>query len=160
VLALYDKNGSNANTLLHKRFKPIFRRFISPQTSCYGAMTAIGSSSIALYSFDTGAASTLVQRHGITDNGRSFRVAFLWRAVESTTKATVMTVVLRVEVLAREVARRGWNFADLAQAAGISSATVTAARAGRPVSPKTLRSIATALASAPSLDGVDELLLG
>lgn len=118
------------------------------------------SSSIALYSFDTGAASTLVQRHGITDNGRSFRIAFLCGAVGSTTKATVVTVVLRVEVLAREVARRGWNFADLAHAAGISSATVTAARAGRPVSPKTLRSIATALASAPSLDGVDELLLG
>lgn len=71
-----------------------------------------------------------------------------------------MSVILRVEILAREVARRGWNFTDLANAAGISSATVTAARAGRPVSPKSLRSIAAALASAPPLDGVDELLLG
>ncbi len=71
-----------------------------------------------------------------------------------------MSVILRVEILAREVARRGWSLTDLAHAAGVSSATVTAARAGRPVSPKSLRSIAAALASAPPLDGVDELLLG
>jgi lambda repressor-like predicted transcriptional regulator len=76
------------------------------------------------------------------------------------TEARVMSVILRAEILAREVARRGWNLADLARAAGVSSATVTAARAGRPVSPKSLRSIAAALASAPPLDGVDELLLG
>jgi DNA-binding Xre family transcriptional regulator len=71
-----------------------------------------------------------------------------------------MSVILRVEILAREVARRGWNLTDLANAAGISEATVRAARAGRPVSPKSLRSIAAALVSAPPLDGVDELLLG
>lgn len=70
-----------------------------------------------------------------------------------------MSVVLRSEVLTREVARRGWNLADLAKAAGVSGATVTAARAGRPVSSGSLRRIAAALASASPLDGVDELLL-
>jgi hypothetical protein len=71
-----------------------------------------------------------------------------------------MRVVLRVEVLAREVARRGWDFTDLAHAAGISSATMTAACAGRPVSSKSLRRIAAAFKSEPPLDGIDELLLG
>jgi DNA-binding Xre family transcriptional regulator len=71
-----------------------------------------------------------------------------------------MGVTLRVDILAREVARRGWNLVDLAHTAGISSATMTAVRAGRPVSPKTLRRIAAALASTPPLDGVDGLLLG
>ncbi len=71
-----------------------------------------------------------------------------------------MGIVLSVDVLAREIARRGWNHTDLARTAGISNATVTAARAGRPVSPGTLRRIAAALASVPPLDGVDELLLG
>jgi lambda repressor-like predicted transcriptional regulator len=70
-----------------------------------------------------------------------------------------MSVILRAEILALEVARRGWNLADLAHAAGVSSATVTAARAGRPVSSKSLRSIAAALAAAQPIDGVDELLL-
>jgi transcriptional regulator with XRE-family HTH domain len=69
-------------------------------------------------------------------------------------------VVIRREVLGREVARRGWTLADLAKAAGLSGATVTAASAGRPVSPGSLRRIAGALASVPPLDGVDELLLG
>jgi len=37
---------------------------------------------------------------------------------------------------------------------------MTAARAGRPISPRSLRRIAAALASAPPLEGVDDLLLG
>ncbi len=71
-----------------------------------------------------------------------------------------MSVILRTDVLAREVARRGWSLADLAKEAGVSSATVTAAKAGRPVSPRSLQRIAVALASAPPLANVDELLLG
>jgi lambda repressor-like predicted transcriptional regulator len=67
-------------------------------------------------------------------------------------------IVIRPEILIRELARRGWNFADLAKSAGLSGATVTAAKAGRPVSPRTVRLIAQALAAAPPLDGVDELL--
>jgi lambda repressor-like predicted transcriptional regulator len=71
-----------------------------------------------------------------------------------------MSVILRTDALTREVARRGWNLADLAREAGVSSATVTAAIAGRPVSPRSLQRIAVALASAPPLANVDELLLG
>jgi DNA-binding Xre family transcriptional regulator len=69
-----------------------------------------------------------------------------------------MGVILRVDVLAREVARRGWNHADLARAAGISNATVTAAHAGRPVSATSISRIAAALNSTPPLPGVDSLL--
>jgi lambda repressor-like predicted transcriptional regulator len=71
----------------------------------------------------------------------------------------VMGIVLRTDALIREVARRGWNLADLARAAGISGATMTAARSGRPVSPASVRRIAAALTSAPPIDGVDDLLL-
>lgn len=71
-----------------------------------------------------------------------------------------MGLAVRADVLAREVARRGWTLADLAKAAGLSGATMTAARAGRPISPRSLRRIAAALASAPPLEGVDDLLLG
>lgn len=70
-----------------------------------------------------------------------------------------MSVVIRPGVLVRELARRGWNLTDLATASGVSTATITAARAGRPVSPGSLRRIAQALAAAPPIDGVDELLL-
>jgi len=69
-----------------------------------------------------------------------------------------MGVAVRRGVLARELARRGWTLADLAKAAGLSGATVSSARAGRRVSPHTLRLIAQALTTAPILDGVDDLL--
>lgn len=69
-----------------------------------------------------------------------------------------MGVALRPEVLAREVARRGWCLADLAKATGLSGPTITAARAGRPISPVSLRLIVRALLAAPVLAGVDELL--
>lgn len=70
-----------------------------------------------------------------------------------------MGVALNYHELRRELARRGWRSADLAQAAGLSHATVSAACAGRPVSPTTLRLIVIALAKAPVLAGVDTLLL-
>ena len=71
-----------------------------------------------------------------------------------------MGVILRVDVLAHELARRGWNHVDLARAAGISSATVTAAHAGRAVSVTSVRRIAVALNSTPPIEGVDVLLGG
>jgi transcriptional regulator with XRE-family HTH domain len=60
--------------------------------------------------------------------------------------------------LDRELARRGWNATDLATAAGISVATISAARHGRPVSNSTLCKIADALRNAPVVQGVDDLL--
>jgi transcriptional regulator with XRE-family HTH domain len=60
--------------------------------------------------------------------------------------------------LDRELARRGWNATDLAKASGISIATISAARHGRPVSNSTLCKIANALRDAPVIPGVDDLL--
>lgn len=60
--------------------------------------------------------------------------------------------------LERELARRGWNATDLAKASGISVATISAARHGRPVANSTLCRIADALRQAPVIPGVDELL--
>jgi DNA-binding Xre family transcriptional regulator len=61
--------------------------------------------------------------------------------------------------LEREMARRGWNSSQLAKAAGVSPATVTAMRSGRSVSPGTVRAIALALSQVPAVDGIDGLLL-
>lgn len=69
-----------------------------------------------------------------------------------------MGVILRSDALLREVARRGWNLGDLARETGLSGATITAARAGRPISPASVRRIADALHSAPPIDGLDALL--
>ncbi len=60
--------------------------------------------------------------------------------------------------LERELARRGWNATDLAKASGISVATISAARHGRPVANSTLCRIADALRMAPVIPGVDDLL--
>ena len=60
--------------------------------------------------------------------------------------------------LDRELARRGWNATDLAKASGISVATISAARRGRPVSNASLCKIADALRNAPVIPGVDNLL--
>ena len=60
--------------------------------------------------------------------------------------------------LDRELARRGWNATNLAEASGISEATISAARRGRPVANATLRKIAVALLRAPVVPGVDDLL--
>lgn len=69
-----------------------------------------------------------------------------------------MGVAVNPENLNRELARRGWNHTDLARAARLSHATISAACAGNSVSPSTLRLIAAALANAPPLAGVDVLL--
>jgi transcriptional regulator with XRE-family HTH domain len=70
-----------------------------------------------------------------------------------------MGVAVNPDRLRLELARRGWSNTDLARAARLSHATVSAAAAGRPVSPTSLRLIAAALATAPTLAGVDALLL-
>ena len=72
--------------------------------------------------------------------------------------STEMGIVISSSRLGHELARRGWTHADLAQAAGVSSPTVTSALAGRPLSPRTLKRIVQALSTTPPLDGVDRLL--
>jgi transcriptional regulator with XRE-family HTH domain len=60
--------------------------------------------------------------------------------------------------LRREMASRGWNACDLAELAGVSAATLTAALQGRPVSLRTLQKIAMAIARTPAIPEAVELL--
>ena len=60
--------------------------------------------------------------------------------------------------LDQELVRRGWTANDLALAAGVSAGTLSGARHGRPVAPRTLRKIALALSKAPVVAGIEELL--
>jgi transcriptional regulator with XRE-family HTH domain len=68
-------------------------------------------------------------------------------------------IALNADRLRLELARRGWSHSDLARAAHVSPATVSAAAAGRRLSPATLRCIVTALSAAPPLAEIDNLLL-
>ena len=70
-----------------------------------------------------------------------------------------MGVLVSREQLEREMVLRGWTSADLARAAKISPATITAMRSGKRVSPHTLHAVARALAAADPLDQIDGLLL-
>jgi transcriptional regulator with XRE-family HTH domain len=69
-----------------------------------------------------------------------------------------MSVRINPARLDRELARRGWNATDLAQASGCSPSTISGARRGRRVTNETLRKIADALLNAPIVPGVDSLL--
>jgi transcriptional regulator with XRE-family HTH domain len=69
-----------------------------------------------------------------------------------------VSVRLNAGRLRYELDRRAWTNAELATAAGVSNPTVTAALAGKAVSPRTLRLIARALAAAPALENVEVLL--
>lgn len=69
-----------------------------------------------------------------------------------------MGVVIQVDQLRRELARRGWSYRDLALASRLSAPTITAAMSGRPIAPRTVRLIAAALVKAPPVEGVDILL--
>jgi transcriptional regulator with XRE-family HTH domain len=62
------------------------------------------------------------------------------------------------ERLRFELARRGWDGCDLAIAAGLSAATVSAAIQGRRVSIATVRKMVLALSRAPVLPGIDDLV--
>ena len=57
-----------------------------------------------------------------------------------------------------ECSRPGWSANWPGEASGISVATISAARHGRPVANSTLCRIADALRLAPVIQGVDELL--
>jgi len=67
-------------------------------------------------------------------------------------------VRLNVSRLRHEMACRGLTGSELAAAAGISTATMSAAMQGRSVSPRTLRKIALALSRTPCVPGGAELL--
>lgn len=68
-----------------------------------------------------------------------------------------MSVRLDASRLRHERDRRAWTNSELAAAAGVSNPTVTAALAGRPVSPRTLRLLARALAACPAVEDVEAL---
>jgi hypothetical protein len=70
-----------------------------------------------------------------------------------------MGAVIATDRLRYELARWGWGNADLARAAKVSPPTVTAALAGRPVAPRTLKRIAMALSATPPLAGAEDILL-
>jgi transcriptional regulator with XRE-family HTH domain len=65
---------------------------------------------------------------------------------------------VHAERLRFELARRGWDGCDLATAAGLSAATVSAAIQGRPLSTATVRKMVLALSRAPVLPGIDDLV--
>jgi len=71
-----------------------------------------------------------------------------------------MGVVLVSQRLHRELARRGWNSSILAREAGVSPPTVSAALAGRPIAPKSVRMMAAALARVPPVPAIDALIRG
>ena len=69
-----------------------------------------------------------------------------------------MSVVVDGGRLRFEIGRRGWNSIDLARAARLSPATVSAALSGKPISATSVGLIARALASAPADALIDKLL--
>ena len=71
----------------------------------------------------------------------------------SLVKATLDTAGLR-----RELALRGMNQTDLAHSAGVTEVTVSHAMAGRPVSYLTIRSLARALTTTPTLPGAENII--
>jgi transcriptional regulator with XRE-family HTH domain len=69
-----------------------------------------------------------------------------------------MSVTVHPGRLRQEIARRGWNPVDLAHAARLSPATVSAALRGKPISAASLNLMAQALARTPTIDLIDRLL--
>jgi DNA-binding Xre family transcriptional regulator len=67
---------------------------------------------------------------------------------------------IRVDVLHIELGKRGWHASDLARAAGVSEATLSAANRGARISPRTLRKIVEALNRQPVVPRADELIAG
>ena len=66
---------------------------------------------------------------------------------------------VRTTILLAELAKRGWTASDLARAAGVSGATVSAAVQGRRISARTLRRFAEALHRQPEIPGAAALVL-
>jgi transcriptional regulator with XRE-family HTH domain len=69
-----------------------------------------------------------------------------------------MGIIVNLARLQHELARRGWTQSDLARAARLSNATVSAACAGRAVAPSTLLLIAQALTQTPPVAEIDRLI--
>jgi len=57
-----------------------------------------------------------------------------------------------------ELVRRGWDAADLAQAAGVSQGTLSSARQGKRITQRTLIRLVTALSRQPVVPEVEILL--
>jgi lambda repressor-like predicted transcriptional regulator len=72
--------------------------------------------------------------------------------------AKTMSVTVHPGRLRQEITRRGWSPLDLAHAARLSPATVSAALNGKPIAASSLSLIAKALAAKPTLDVIDRLL--
>ena len=70
-----------------------------------------------------------------------------------------MSVNIDPSRLRREITRRGWSPVDLARAARLSPATVSAALNGRPIAAASLGLMAHALAANPA-DAIISRLLG
>lgn len=71
-----------------------------------------------------------------------------------------MSVTVHPGRLRQEITRRGWSPLDLARAARLSPATISAALSGRPIAASSLNLMARALAKAPVVEVIDRLLLG
>ncbi|MHB8689317.1 MAG: helix-turn-helix domain-containing protein [Candidatus Dormibacteraceae bacterium] len=64
------------------------------------------------------------------------------------------------EKLLAQLSRRGMSAAQLARVSGISAGTLTSIIGhGKPVTPRTARKIAAALAATPVIDGLENLLV-
>jgi transcriptional regulator with XRE-family HTH domain len=70
-----------------------------------------------------------------------------------------VSVVIHPGRLRQALARRGWSAADLARVSGVSRPTVGAALGGRPITARSLRLMAEALAKEPALTAIDDLLM-
>lgn len=69
-----------------------------------------------------------------------------------------MGIVVRPDRLRFELSRRGWSASDLARESGVSGPTVSAALAGRPIAPQSLRLMASALGRVPVVPTIDALI--
>lgn len=69
-----------------------------------------------------------------------------------------MSVVVDDIRLRHELLRRGWSAAELARASRLSHATVCSALSGKQISSRSLACIAHALAKAPVIAGVEDLV--
>ncbi|MGO9198397.1 MAG: helix-turn-helix domain-containing protein [Acidimicrobiales bacterium] len=70
-----------------------------------------------------------------------------------------MSITVHAGRLRQEIARRGWSAIDLARAARLSPATVSAALNGRAISAVSVSLIAKALTATPPEAAIDRLLL-
>ena len=69
-----------------------------------------------------------------------------------------MSVNVHPGRLREEISRRGWSPLDLAHAARLSPATVSAALNGKPIAASSLNLIAKALAAKAPVEVIDRLL--